>query len=193
MEQNYIKEAGVRMLILKTAQKDSFFVYLATMNKRHIITLLFTVLLISCCQSQNKNIPAKKIETKFDSLYPHAINIIWYAKDAPGSVQGVGFDCNCPEGTGHLVLTFDTNGNIESKNVFISEKDLPGNIVAYIESNYSSGFKYGDIVTLIENNKEMGYKVNLLQVNPDGDPVSGGWTYILKFKATGEFISLDKR
>jgi len=137
--------------------------------------------------------PTPKVLVKFNSLYPKATAVFWHEKRLPDSVQRVDFDCNCQEGIGHLVITFDTTGGILEKDILVSVKYLPGNILNYIENNYPNGFKYGDIDKINDNSGGISYQVTLLQTNPDGDILSGGWTYILKFKASGEYISVEKR
>ncbi len=160
--------------------------------------IFFFILFITCyCQSQNKkygySIPPTKVKIVFDSLYPKASNMGWGLRDTNQNIQSVSFDCNCSEGLGHLIITFDTNGAVLSKVIFINKSDLPANIQDYIQNNYTTGFKYGDISRLTTQNKEITYTVELLQVTPAGDAVSGGWRYFLKFKGTGEFISVEKR
>jgi hypothetical protein len=92
---------------------------------------------------------------------------------------------------GHLTITFDTSGNILIKETIIYKQDLPAGITSYIENNYPNNFEYGNI-TKINNKGDISYRVDLKQAVPDGNATSG-YVYILKFKASGEFISVDKR
>jgi len=162
---------------------------------RYIAAFLFTVMIVNCCQSQTtvhgNVVPPAKVQLKFDSLYPHAYNMNWRLRQKDESVQIISFDCNCEEGTGHLTITFDTNGTILGKETRIYKTSLPGTIINYIENNYPNNFEYGDI-TKIKNEGETSYKIDLKQDVPDGNATSG-WTYTLKFKASGEFVSVDKR
>jgi hypothetical protein len=159
----------------------------------YITTFLFSALVISSAESQNQPVPPK-IEQSFESLYPKAINALWQDQPVNNTTRQVFFDCNCTEGSGHLKITFDANGNVVDKDIVITVKDLPGDVTSYIESNYpDNGFMYGEITKIYVNTGTPNYRVELLQANPDGTVTQGGWVYILKFKASGEFISMDKR
>ena len=78
----------------------------------------------------------------------------------------------------HLKITFDINGNIQNKDIYITEKDLPGNSVGYIENNYPNGFKYGAVIKNINKNGEMSYRVEMLQTNPDGTIANNSLIYL---------------
>ncbi|HTA28516.1 MAG TPA: hypothetical protein VK809_12055 [Bacteroidia bacterium] len=161
--------------------------------KRYIAVFVFTVLVVICCQSQNQPVPPK-IQHALDSLYPKAANTRWEDQPVNTTTRRVNFNCNCTEGNGYLRITFDVNGNIVNKDIDISEKDLPASVTNYIENNYpGSGFRYGETSKQTTNSGGYNYRVELLQTNPDGNVTDGGWIYILKFKASGEFISVDKR
>lgn len=165
-------------------------------NKRFIVILIFTMLIINLCRSQTRGngnvLPPAKVELNFDSLYPHAYDIDWHLRQKGENAQSVTFNCNCQEGLGIMTVTFDTSGHIIKKAILISENTLPQVILDYVTSNYPSGFMYGATFKIIDKS-EISYTVNLLQATPAGDAVNGGWTYILKFTAKGEFISLDKK
>jgi hypothetical protein len=161
-------------------------------KSRYIIALVFSLFVINSAKSQNNPIPPK-IELIFDTLYPSASNVYWDKKALSNGDLLVSFDCSgCKEGM-HQKITFDNNGNIQNKDIYITEKDLPGNIVNYIENNYPNGFKYGNIIKNINNSGEMSYKVNMLQTNPAGDVTNGGWIYSFTFKASGEYVSMEKQ
>lgn len=161
--------------------------------KKHLVVLAFAILLVNYCQSQNQAVPPK-IESKFDSLYPKATNVRWEDQPLNNTNRRVSFDCNCTEGLGQLKITFDANGNVLIKDIVIPKNALPGNILSYIENNYpNSAFKYGEITKSSKNTGDPIYRVELLQTNPDGSVTDGSWIYILKFKSSGEFISVDKR
>ncbi len=165
-------------------------------NTKNIAALLVWLFITPYCQSQNKEygnvIPPVKAETSLDSLYPKAYNMNWHLRQKNENLQAVTFDCSCQEGLGLLTIVFDTSGNIITKDVLISKNDLPDKILDYITSNYPTGFMYGNANKIIDG-REISYRVNLFQTTPSGDPVSGGWTYILKFKNSGDFISMDKK
>jgi hypothetical protein len=93
---------------------------------------------------------------------------------------------------GHLTITFDTSGVVTNKKLLIYKQSLPENVVSYIENNYPNGFKYGAINKTTNSEGEITYSVNMLETTPDGNVINGGWTYILKFKASGEYISVEK-
>ncbi len=131
------------------------------------------------------------MEMKFDTLYLYAANIAWNKRLPSDNIQVVEFDCKCQEGLGHLIITFDTTGNILNKDILISKQDLPAPITTYIENNYPNEFEYRSIIKTM-NKGEISYTVYMKQAVPDGNATSG-WTYILKFKESGEFISVDKR
>jgi len=162
---------------------------------RHLAIFFFTLIIVTCCKSQTTShgnvVPPAKVQSKFDSLYPHAFNMAWVLRQKNENAQVISFDCNCQEGLGHLTITFDTNGNIMSKETRINKQDLPKNATDYITNNYPNEFEYGNI-TKINNEGGISYRVDLKQVVPDGNATSG-YVYILKFKASGEFISVDKR
>jgi hypothetical protein len=154
--------------------------------------LALLLLTVYSCKSQNKII-SHKIEERFDSLYPSALNVRWENTSLKSISQQVNFDCNnCKEGI-NQTITFDTNGSILNKDILISEKDLPAGSISYIENNYPNGFKYGHINKNISRGGQISYQVDMLQTDPDGTPTSGGWVYVLKFSSSGEFISLEKR
>jgi len=160
-----------------------------------LLSLAFALLIANSCQCQNKDytlIIPPKVEVKFDSLYPHASNINWSKRHTSDNIQVVEFDCKCDEGIGHLTITFDTNGIITNKEILIYKQDLPENVGSYIENNYPNEFKYGAIDKTLNSQGEITYTVELLQVTPDGNAVNGGWTYVLKFKGSGEYISMEK-
>ena len=162
---------------------------------RYVISLAFAFLIANYCQSQDKEyavIIPTKVEIKFDSLYPQSSNINWNKRHASDNIQVVEFDCRCDEGMGHLTITFDTIGIITNKEILIYKQNLPENIISYIENNYPNGFKYGAIDETINNQGEITYSTDMLQTTPDGNVINGGWTYVLKFKASGEFISVEK-
>jgi hypothetical protein len=160
---------------------------------RYLTTFLFIALIICTAKSQNQPVPPK-IEMAFDSVYPKATYALWEDQALNNTNRRVSFNCNCQEGSGHLKITFDANGNIVNKDMDISKNDLPGNIINYIESNYpNTGFMYGEITKVAINTGTPSYRVELLQMNPDGTVTDGGWIYILKFTSSGEFISVDKR
>jgi len=162
---------------------------------KHIAAFLFTVFIVTFCQSQNIShgnvVPPAKVQLKFDSLYPHAYNMDWRIRQKNENAQVVSFDCNCEEGLGHVIITFDTNGTILNKDTRIHKQDLPGSSIDYIANNYPNDFEYGDI-TKTNKEGEISYRVDMKQIVPDGNATSG-WIYILKFKASGEFISVEKR
>ncbi len=165
-------------------------------TKNWLAAFLFVLLLTNLCYSQNtiagNTVPPTKVELKLASLYPHAFDINWHVRKMGEKIQVVTFNCNCQEGLELMTITFDTAGIILRKDIRISKNDLPGTILSYITSNYTNGFIYGDIIK-IDDNGTVSYTVILLQASPAGEPVSGGWTYILKFKVSGEFISVDKK
>ena len=142
---------------------------------------------------QNTVIPPPNVESKFNILYPTAANIVWTPKNPSDTVQGVEFNCHCPEGSGHIILAFSLNGKVISKDVFIAKQDLPSGITNYIQDNYPNNFNYAAIEKIYSGSDVVGYKIEMRQANADGTPATGGWTYILRFKASGEFISEEKR
>ncbi len=160
---------------------------------KFITTILFTALIVAYCQSQNQPVPPK-IEQALKALYPQAANTLWADSPVNSNTRQVIFECNCTEGLGHLKITFDTVGTVLTKEVDISMKELPVAITDYVDNNYpSSGFTYGETAKVSGNTNDVTYRVELLQINGDGNVTVGGWVYILKFKASGEFISVDKR
>ncbi len=160
---------------------------------KYIATFLFTLIAIGSAYSQNQPVPPK-IQHTFDSLYPKAANSRWEDQPVNTTTRRVNFNCNCTEGNGYLRITFDVKGNIVNKDIDIYEKDLPAAITNYIENNYpASGFRYGETSKQTNDSGNSNYRVELLQTNPDGNVTDGGWIYILKFKESGEFISVDKR
>jgi len=161
-------------------------------NTRYIIALIFSVLIINCAKSQTKIVPPK-IELKFDSLYPSATNVYWDDKALNNGDIQVSFDCSgCKEGF-HQRITFGMNGNIHDMDIYITEKDLPGSSVNYIENNYPNGFKYGYIIKNINQSGGVSYKVEMLQTNADGTIARGSMVYIFTFKASGEYVSMEKQ
>jgi hypothetical protein len=170
------------------------FKYLGEMiYRKHIATFLFMGI-ITCCLGQSneyKVIIPPKVELKLNSLYPYAANIAWSKRLPTDNTQTVDFDCKCPEGLGHLTITFDTNGTILNENILISKQDLPAAIITYIENNYPNEFEYGNIFKLNATG-DISYRVDMKQTVPDGNATSG-WIYVLKFKGSGEFISVEKR
>jgi|GEM_PF-5132826 len=162
-------------------------------HTKYIIAFVLILLITPYCQSQNKVIPPDSVEAKLNILYPHAINIQWYPKNPSDTVQGVAFDCNCPEGLGHIIMSFSLKGRVLSKDLFINKSDLPATIINYIENNYPNNFNYNAIEKIFSGNDVVGYKIEMRQLNADGTPATTGWIYILRFKASGEFISEDKK
>ncbi len=160
---------------------------------KYSIVLGLLLLITPYCQSQNKVIPPDEVEAKLNALYPQASNIEWYSKSPSDTVQGVAFDCNCLEGSGHIILSFSLKGRVLSKDLFINKRDLPANIISYIENNYPNNFNYNAIEKIFSGSDVVGYKIEMKQLNADGTPATTGWTYILRFKASGEFISEDKK
>lgn len=162
---------------------------------KHLGTFLFSVIIVVCCEGQTMShgnvVPPAKVQLNFDTLYPYAYNMDWHLRQKNENAQVISFECNCGEGLGHLTITFDTNGNIISKETRVNKQNLPGNSIAYIEDNYPNEFEYGTI-TKINNGGEISYLVELKEAEPGGNATSG-WTYVLKFKASGEFISMDKK
>jgi hypothetical protein len=165
-------------------------------TKNWCVAFLFILFFEGLCHCQNMTdgttTPPTKVEVKFDSLFPHAYNINWHLRQKDEKIQVVTFDCNCQEGLEPMTITFDMSGNIVRKDIRISKNDLPATVSSYITNNYPNGFIYGDVIK-INDDGVLSYTVILLQASPAGEPVSGGWTYILKFKASGEFITLDKK
>lgn len=160
---------------------------------KYIAGFFFTILLSSFCNGQNIVVPPPDVEAKLNALYPHAGNTEWYQKNPTDTVQAVEFNCNCSEGLGHIVMSFSLKGRVLSKDLFIDKKDLPQNITGYIENNYPNNFNYNAIEKIFSGNDVAGYKIELRQLNADGTLATNGWTYILRFKASGEFISEDKK
>lgn len=161
---------------------------------RYLASLAFTFFIVTCCRGQDKDyriIIPSKVEVEFDSLYPHASNIDWNKRHPSDNIQVVEFDCKCDEGIGHLIITYDTNGTVTNKETLIYKQNLPENVISYIANNYPNEFKYGAIYKT-SSKEETTYTVDMLQTTPSGDALNGGWIYRLKFKSSGEFISVDK-
>lgn len=165
-------------------------------SKRYLFTFLFTLLIVSYCESQfipyRKEI-LPKIRAKIHSLYPRATNI------RPGenshiqdSTQVVTFKCNCPEDSNRFFITFDTNGNLLNEDIYLPIKYLPDTIASHIKRDTAKHYRYSDIIIKSLNNRgEVFYSISKWKII-DG-PMAGNWIYILKFKDTGEYISTRKR
>lgn len=164
-----------------------------TSYRRYILIAFCCFFFIFKGQGQNVIIPPDKVEGAFKILYPYAGSIDWYPKHPGDSVQGVEFDCNCPEGLGHIVMTFNLNGDVLSKEVAIAKKDLPESVINYIDNHYPDNFSYDIVEKIFAKKTFVGYKIEMHQLAPDGSHAKTGWTYILRFKASGEFISEDKQ
>lgn len=182
---------------LQKQQKRRVFSIFEYMHlKRYIIILVLAMPVVSYCQShympyRREVLP--KIAAKIYALYPHASNI----RPADNShihdsIQLVKFKCNCPEDLNRFYITFDTNGNLLRKDIDISIKYLPQSIAAYIKRDTAKCYIYSDRITKSINNKgEVFYCISKWQ-EIEG-PSVGNWIYILKFKASGEYVSTEKR
>lgn len=161
--------------------------------KTSLVALLF--LIVHYCQSQNNIRTAilPKIKAKIDFLYPNAANI--HAGDISrvlDSTQLVFITCNCSEGLGDMYITFDTNGNILNKVVFISKNDLPDSITHYINRDTTKRVRYIDrAIENVDNKGNIYYKISKLY-DFDG-PSDGNWIYVLKFNKDGGYISEEKQ
>jgi len=148
---------------------------------KKITTFIFTLIIVNNCFSQNIQ---PTIKTKLESLYPHA-NVVGGGWNNDNT-QNVVIDCNCPEFSGEMKLTFDTNAKVLIKTFYFwSLKDLPDNILNYMKKNTSKtvNFVSGYFKKFINYNGDVGYSIRMSENNI--------W-YDIKFKDSGEVISKTK-
>jgi hypothetical protein len=162
--------------------------------KKLIITIVLIILVAPFCQSQNIQYRSKlrpTVKTKLDSLYPHATDVILNQNTIHDTTQIVSLNCNCQDTSDMIILVFDTNGNLQSKEVhyYGSLNGLPDTILNYIKKNESSAVEFNkkNMMKYYNNKGEISYGI-IMYYSPHS------WSeesYTLKFKSTGELISKE--
>jgi hypothetical protein len=156
--------------------------------KAIITTIIMMVLVIPFCRSQNMQYRYKlrpNVKAKLDSLYPHATNITVYKSLPTDTTQRMDINCRCDETTGMIVLLFDTNGNLLSKEThYHSINDLPNTIISYMEKNTAPNRKFDNdyMIKRTNNRGEMSYGIVMQEF---------ATAYMLWFKSSGEFINRE--
>jgi len=164
--------------------------------KAIIATIIIIIFIEPFCQSQNiqySNSLRPKVLLKLDSLYPHATGrVIFNDKYVSNSTQEIQINCHCDETKGMIKLVFDTNGNLQSKEVhyYGSLNGLPDTILNYMKKNESSTVKFDkkNMIKYYNNKEEVSYGI-IMNYSPNT------WSmdqYILKFKSNGELVSKDE-
>jgi hypothetical protein len=167
------------------------------MKRKFNIMLILTLFIVTICQSQRIQYQTKllpKVKQKLDSLYPNATEITFTQYPKLNISQTLWINCNCPETSDGIILTFDTNGNLLNKDIyFLDLKNLPDTIVNYIKKNASPSVRFDNrfMIKSITNKGEISYSIMMYQRYP-GISLNTD-RYILKFKSTGELISKEKQ
>jgi len=153
--------------------------------KAGIITLVLFVFFSSFCQSQNIQYRSKVrpvVKAKFDSLYPHATDVILNQSSIHDTTQMLTFNCNCDKNIDLITVVFDTNGNLQNEEVdYGSLNGLPDTIVNYMKKSTTPKctFLIDEYSKYTNRKGEISYGIIMNR------------SYILKFKSNGEFISKE--
>jgi hypothetical protein len=156
---------------------------------QYILICTFSLLIINHCKSEI----FPKAKVKIDSLYPNATIGNMWMKSPHDNTQDIEIKCNCQEFSGRMIITFDTNGNLLNKDMYVNSlKNLPDSILSYIKKNISETNRIdnGYMVKSINNKGEVNYSIQMLKRSTNAYQATE-W-YIIKFKSNGEFISKEK-
>jgi len=167
------------------------------MKRKYIMVLALTLFIVPFCQSQRIQYQTKllpNVKQKLDSLYPNATEITFTQYPKLNTSQKLWLNCNCPESSDGIILTFDTNGNLLNKDIyFLDLKNLPDTFVNYMKKNASPSVRFDNhyLVKSINNKGKISYSIMMYQRYP-GISLNTD-VYILKFESTGELISKEKQ
>jgi hypothetical protein len=140
-------------------------------------TFIFTFIIVNNCLGQNMR---PNVKIKLESLYPNA-KIIG-GNQPIGEPQNILIYCNCPEFSGEIQLTFDTNANLMITEYFFdSLSSLPNAILSYIKSNSSKSVSFDSSMAKSINYRGETYYNIFMKENDI--------PYEIKIKSTGEIIS----
>lgn len=137
-----------------------------------LIVLLFSFSLFA----QEVKVP-KNVKTAFDKLYPNAKDVKW---EEEGEEE---YEASFIDGTTHISIVIDDEGEVEETETVISLDKLPKSIHEFVEKNYSE-YKITEAAKILDDKGVITFEAEITKGKEKKD---------LMFDANGKSLKKESK